>query len=113
MIQGILFHKIVKTELDVARILHMTVYKRLFMILQRDLPYELLVKYYDPQEIIHITPVMGSNGGVILHNTVKLYQDLAFRLSTVEEAQNHIKSINEKMAKLQTIRIKLTTELTG
>jgi hypothetical protein len=104
--RGVLFHKIGRTELDVSRVVHMFIHKRLFMIRERHFPYTLSIKYFHPEEITSVSPLFGT-GGFSIHDSVKLYQDLEFRVSSIQEAEVHISSINEKITKLQLIRDKI------
>ena len=104
--RGVLFHKIGTTELDVSRVVHMSIHKRLFMFRHRHFPYTLSIKYFHPEETTRVSPLIGT-GGFSIHDSVQLYQDLEFRVSSIQEGQVHINSITDKITKLQLIRDKI------
>jgi len=97
-------------KFDVARIVDMCYYKRLFRIFNRDKKYTLCIKYENPRTETDIVPVFTSRGlGVAVTESAKLTSVATFRCSE-EEAVDTIEKIDAKLERLDRMqqRIKKT-----
>ena len=121
-IPGILHHtlrggsgwsEIPATEiLDVANILNMGIWKRLFCIFDKDKPYTLEVEYYKP--VTNLAPAFGFNkaGAVVsLYHKTDLYHIITARYQTKQQAQREIDEIVAKQKYLLNIAQKLTADM--
>lgn len=101
--RGLLFHKIHETIMDVSRIHDVMVYKRFFMIFDRELSAQMIIKYYNPQTREHISPLISGQSGVVIQRVVETHEEIKFRFATIAEAEEHAKIINQKIKLLNTV----------
>ncbi len=85
------FHH-VRFLLNLKKIVDMEVIQRMFMITDRDLPYELFIKYKNPRIEYNLDPIIGGEG-VVLNNLVNPFEYIYARYPTKEEAENEMKAI--------------------
>ena len=100
-------------RLDVDRIINMELYRRVFCIFDRDLPYKLIITYYDPE--LETTPRLYSDCNYT-HTNIPVYTNnsiqhvFSFRYPTIEKAQEDMKQIQHKQLILRQIKEEFTRE---
>ena len=83
--------------IDVAKIKSIDFRKRVFCIFDKDLPYTLDIKYYEPKQHTSIAPTFTGRGvGFTVVTETKVYQNITKRYSTQEECMKEVHDIHEK-----------------
>jgi hypothetical protein len=92
-------------EYDISRIASMEYRKRWFMILDRDLPFELTLRYYDPHN--EAAPVIGygKHPTVSFIPVLKFFQPVSIRMRA-EDVHENMECIMNKSQTLDQIRSK-------
>ena len=119
---GILFHtlkgikgwgELCISTIDVNKITHIYNKKRLFCIFNKDHPYNLTIKYYEPKESYSLAPGISFYGGITasLVKEVQLIAYITKRYKTEIEVQNEIKEIKMKQQKIELFTQKIRNQI--
>lgn len=100
----LLYHNVGNVRFDVGTIADLGTYKRLFCIFDRDKPYELVVKSYEPHTEDRAQPTfIDGKVGFTFQRSHELYKRSYFRVPSLADCHQHIREIRQKQAQLDQI----------
>ncbi len=85
--------------------------QRLFCILDKNLPFEFGLVYKEPHSEMDLSPIIGKNGGFMIHETMRENKTYTFRFGTQDECDFHKNIIKEKQLWVENIVAELNEEL--
>lgn len=94
-----ILHKIGNKSFQVHKIIETASYKRIFRVFDRDKPYELYIRYYEPENM-PTTNIIFVPGFLGLANN-KSTKDFYFRFKTKQECLSEKEKIDTKKTILQ------------
>ena len=100
MVKFTLLHSISNKSFQIHGIIDIIAYKRSFRLFDRDKPYELYIRYYEPEKI-HTSNIIFMPGflGIPLEKNITM--DYYFRFGTEKECLNEKNIIETKKTILQ------------
>jgi hypothetical protein len=96
MAHKLVSHVIMKQRFFVYKINEISFRKRLFCILDPELPFVLNLKYKELNNSLEFSPIIGGNGTFQLREKTNVEKVYNFRFKTMEECQHNIDEIQKK-----------------
>lgn len=100
-----------RTAIDVARVLEMHSRARWFVLIQKDLPYELHLKYElpRPSEKLDFAPTINVRGqfGVAFETSYEFEEDIILRYKNEHEARQELEDVILKQSQLKAVALRL------
>jgi hypothetical protein len=102
-LKGIIVSRFKPNPIDVARVINMKYDSRLFMIFDREYPYEFHINYKQSVSEIDVTPVIGKGGitGIAISEGTKTDHTISIRHKTIKDITDEMKEIEHKQNTLK------------
>ncbi len=83
------------TVVDVRKVMKISYHERLFCLFDRDYPYSLTIKYYNPHSSLSIAPVFGGRGGFAVTSEFEESSLVTNRYMHLEDVEADIREIKK------------------
>jgi hypothetical protein len=93
-----LIHTINSRDFFVKKISNVDFRERVFMIFEKDLPFQFSFDYENPRDSSDIVPIFSTSGNTsfAIKKHVEMNESISIRLRSEEECEYHIKAILDK-----------------
>ncbi len=85
--------------------------ERVFCIFDKELPFELSLRYKELSKSMEVAPIIGAKGGFQLQEKTNLEKTYNFRFESSEECQHNIDEVNKKKELIDEMLTEFTEDM--